>query len=104
MKDVANPFFLHIFDIIFIGIKNCCTFAKKKKNQRGGNEMATITLEYDGRNSAIKKLIAEILNLGAKEKVEESPYDPEFVKKIKRGQEDIKNGKGIKINIEDLWK
>ena len=64
--------------------------------------MATITLEYDGRNSAIKKLIAEILNLGAKEKVEESPY--EFVKKIKRGQEDIKNGKGIKINIEDLWK
>lgn len=66
--------------------------------------MATITLEYDGRNSAIKKLIAEILTLGAKEKVEESPYDPEFVKKIKRGQEDIKNGKGIKINIEDLWK
>ena len=28
--------------------------------------MATITLEYDGRNSAIKQLIAVLLTLGAK--------------------------------------
>ncbi|TCD08541.1 hypothetical protein EZ449_11905 [Pedobacter frigidisoli] len=35
---------------------------------------------------------------------EESPYNPEFVAKIKRGQEQIKAGKGIKIAIEDLWK
>ena len=38
-------------------------------------------------------------------KVEEkSPYDPEFVKKILQGREDIKNGKGVKIATEDLWK
>ncbi|MNK97358.1 hypothetical protein D3C87_1176840 [compost metagenome] len=38
-------------------------------------------------------------------KVEEkSPYDPEFVKKILQGEEDIKNGKGVKIATEDLWK
>lgn len=35
---------------------------------------------------------------------EKSPYDPEFVKKILQGKEDIKNGKGVKIAIEDLWK
>lgn len=35
---------------------------------------------------------------------EKSPYDPEFVEKILRGKEDIKNGKGIKIAIDDLWK
>lgn len=29
--------------------------------------MATITLEYDGRNSAIKQLIQVLLTLGAKE-------------------------------------
>jgi UDP-glucose 6-dehydrogenase len=29
--------------------------------------MATITLEYDGRNSAIKQLIGLLLTLGAKE-------------------------------------
>jgi|GEM_PF-188307 len=37
-------------------------------------------------------------------KSEKSPYDPEFVKKILQGEEDIKNGKGIKIATEDLWK
>ena len=31
-------------------------------------------------------------------------YDPEFVEKILQGREDIKNGKGVKIAIEDLWK
>ena len=35
---------------------------------------------------------------------EKSPYDPEFVKKILQGREDVKNGKGVKIAIEDLWK
>ncbi|WP_426669703.1 DUF2683 family protein [Mucilaginibacter sp. McL0603] len=34
----------------------------------------------------------------------ESPYDPEFVAMIHKGTEDIKNGKGTKIKLEDLWK
>jgi hypothetical protein len=37
-------------------------------------------------------------------KSENSSYDPEFVKKILQGREDIKNRKGVKINTEDLWK
>ena len=37
-------------------------------------------------------------------KTEKSPYNPDFVAKIKRGQEQIKAGKGVKIAIEDLWK
>ncbi len=37
-------------------------------------------------------------------KEKESPYDPEFVKMIHQGTEDIKNGKGTKIKLEDLWK
>lgn len=37
-------------------------------------------------------------------KSEKSPYDPEFIKKILEGREAIKNGKGIKKFIEDLWK
>ncbi len=31
-------------------------------------------------------------------KSEERPYDPEFVEKILQGREDIKNGKGVKID------
>lgn len=36
--------------------------------------------------------------------VGKSPYNPEFVKKILEGRADVKNGKGVKIPIEDLWK
>ena len=37
-------------------------------------------------------------------KEKESPYDPEFVAMVHQGSEDIKNGKGTKIKLEDLWK
>ena len=35
---------------------------------------------------------------------EEKPYNPEFVKEILEAEQSIKEGKGIKINLEDLWK
>ncbi len=37
----------------------------------------------------------------------ESPYNPEFVKKILQGDKDLKEGKGRKITIDELnelWK
>jgi len=37
-------------------------------------------------------------------KSEKDHYDPEFVEKILQGREDIKNGKGVRIATEDLWK
>ena len=33
-----------------------------------------------------------------------SPYNPEFVKEILKSREDFRNGKGVKIAVEDLWK
>ncbi|MCL1937221.1 MAG: hypothetical protein FWF52_02360 [Candidatus Azobacteroides sp.] len=36
--------------------------------------------------------------------VEESPYDPEFVAKIKKSEQQIKNGEFKIIKTEDLWK
>ncbi|KIA93338.1 hypothetical protein OC25_12935 [Pedobacter kyungheensis] len=35
---------------------------------------------------------------------EKNTYNPEFVAKIKRSQEQMNSGKGTKIAIEDLWK
>lgn len=35
---------------------------------------------------------------------EEIPYDPEFVAKIERSRQQLKEGKGRIIKIEDLWK
>jgi hypothetical protein len=38
------------------------------------------------------------------EKKEESPYDPEFVKKIERGKKDFETGNYTTVNLDDLWK
>ncbi len=35
---------------------------------------------------------------------EEKPYNPEFVKEILEAEQSIKDGKGVKIKLEDLWK
>jgi hypothetical protein len=35
---------------------------------------------------------------------EETPYDPEFVEKIKRSQKDFKAGRFKAVKIDDLWK
>jgi len=36
------------------------------------------------------------------EKEEESPYDRDFVAMIKQGEEDLINGKGIKMTLDEL--
>jgi hypothetical protein len=35
---------------------------------------------------------------------EEKPYNKEFVKEILEAEQSIKDGKGVKIKLEDLWK
>jgi len=50
--------------------------------------MARITLEYDGRNVIAKKALDFILSLGVFKQKEESPYDPEFVAKIRKTEKE----------------
>ena len=38
------------------------------------------------------------------EKETQKPYNPEFVKQILDASQSIKDGKGVKIKLEDLWK
>ena len=33
----------------------------------------------------------------------EKPYNSQFVKEILDAEQSIKNGKGVKIELEDLW-
>ena len=35
---------------------------------------------------------------------ETDSYDPEFVEMIKQGDRDLKAGKGVRVDIDDLWK
>lgn len=48
------------------------------------------------------KAFMKALKISFEEK--KSPYDPGFVAMIKQGDEDLKSGKGKKVDIEDLWK
>jgi hypothetical protein len=34
----------------------------------------------------------------------EKEYDPEFVAKVLKGDEDIKAGRTIKVTLDELWK
>jgi hypothetical protein len=34
----------------------------------------------------------------------QSAYDPEFVAMVLQGDEDIKAGKGVKVDVDNLWK
>jgi len=51
----------------------------------------------------VLKSLAKSLGFEIAEKVEK-PYNPEFVKEILEAQQSIKDGKGVKIKLEDLWK
>lgn len=38
------------------------------------------------------------------EKEETDTYDPQFVEKIKRGEKAMQDGKGVKVDMDNLWK
>ena len=50
------------------------------------------------------KAFAKALKMDFETTCSESPYDPDLVKKILKGRKDVKNDKGVKIAMEDLWK
>jgi hypothetical protein len=51
----------------------------------------------------VLKSLAKSLGFEIVEK-KEKPYNPEFVKEILAAEQSIKDGKGVKIKLEDLWK
>jgi hypothetical protein len=70
--------------------------------------METIILHPKNKSEA-KALKAFAIALGIdftvpKQEAGESPYDPEFVKMIKEGEEALKSGEGTSITVDDLWK
>ncbi|MFM2369358.1 MAG: hypothetical protein RL619_1664 [Bacteroidota bacterium] len=51
----------------------------------------------------VLKSLAKSLGFEIIEEIEK-PYNPEFVKEILEAEQSIKDGKGITIKLEDLWK
>jgi hypothetical protein len=48
--------------------------------------------------------LAKTLEFEISEPSNDSGYDPDFVAKIKQGDEDIKAGRTTKITLDDIWK
>jgi len=59
---------------------------------------------YPGNKEQLAALKAFMKAFKISFEEEKSPYDPEFVKMIKQGDEDLKAGKGEKVDIDVLWK
>ena len=53
---------------------------------------------------ALKTIFKEMKIPFEKAESNQSPYNPEFVAKIKRGEKAAKEGIGLKVNMENLWK
>ena len=51
----------------------------------------------------VLKSLAKSLGFEILEK-KEKPYNEAFVKEILEAEQSIKEGKGVKIKLEDLWK
>ena len=73
--------------------------------------METINIKaYTSKIAQIDAIKAFMKSLKIKfelSKEEDKLYDPEFVKKIKQGDEDLKKGKGRTLTLEELdslWK
>jgi hypothetical protein len=65
--------------------------------------METLIVQPDSKekSDAIKAFM-KALKISFEET--KSPYNPEFVAKIKQGEEDIKAEKTKKISLDDVWK
>jgi len=67
--------------------------------------MELILKNFKKKDLPVLKSLAK--SLGFEIEKEEKPYNPEFVKEILEAREELKQGKGIKITLEEidkLWK
>ena len=68
--------------------------------------MCTVTIEYNENRKAIDLLLSAIKELGAVvtvSKDDDIKYNPEIMEKVQRGMEEHRQGKCVKIPIEQLW-
>lgn len=81
-----------------------------EKDARGRARYARIDLnKYSVTMDELQAFLNGIMSNKSKRRVvsqveEQSPYNPEYVAMINQAERDIKEGKGKKIAIADLWK
>lgn len=70
--------------------------------------METLTVHpQDKKQLTAVEAVLKALDIPFEKVNEESPYNPAFVAKIKKSQEDYKEGKGTMVTLDELnqlWK
>lgn len=66
--------------------------------------METIIIHSAGKKLQKVKAYLKSLDIAFEIADSESPYDPEFVRKIERSMQQVKEGKVVRIKLEDIWK
>ena len=66
-------------------------------------QMETMIVRFDGNNRAVKQVLNGLRKMGAIA-IEKSQYDEAFVRKIAKGEHDLRTGKGVVVNLDELWK
>ncbi len=66
--------------------------------------MTTLTINTEDKQvlTAVKALLKGF-KVSFDEK-QDKPYNPEFVAKIEKSRQQIREGKTIKIDLDDIWK
>jgi hypothetical protein len=67
-------------------------------------DMELILRNVQKKHLALIAELAKTLKIDMEQSGEQSEYDPEFVAKIKRSEEEFKAGKIKAIKTSDLWK
>jgi len=65
--------------------------------------MELILKNVKKKDFPVLKSLAKSLGFEIVQEIEK-PYNPEFVKEILEAEQSLKDGKGKKIKLEDLWK
>ena len=69
------------------------------------NQFVMESVIIHAKNKKDLKIIVDVAkHLKAVVEPQESPYDPEFVAKIKEGETQFDTGNGVKIDVKNLWK
>lgn len=66
--------------------------------------MTTLTIDTKDKQvlNAVKALLKGFQV--SFEEVEESSYDPEFVANIEKSRQQVREGKTVKIELDEIWK
>jgi hypothetical protein len=65
-----------------------------------------VHLETEAQEKAVKAVL-EALQINFEQEIDETEYlmsSPVMVDRIEQGEKDIQAGKGVKVDLNDLWK